>query len=270
MWTALAMMAALSSAPAQGGELSLTNIRPTMGILGAPRKDADSPKLLAGDAFFVSFDIENLKVGEDGQVAYAVGFELRNDKNKLIYEEKPPKEPLRIINSLGGSRVPAFVATQMGTDTEVGEYTLTAVVEDRAAMTKKTFTKKFEVVPTVFGLVRLNLSYDDDGRLPAPPLCVAGQRVVVNFLVVGFEREKASKRPNITFKMRVLENGKPVLGKDAGGSIKDAPETYKMIPANFYLYLNRPGKFTVELEAADEVNKKTTKQSFDLTVQELK
>src|SRR3954464_13421507 len=109
MWTALAMMAALSSAPAQGGELSLPNIRPTMGILGAPRKDADNPKLLAGDAFFVSFDIENLKVGEDGQVAYAVGFKLVDTKkDKLIYEEKPSKEPLRIINSLGGSRVPAF------------------------------------------------------------------------------------------------------------------------------------------------------------------
>ena len=74
-----------------------------MGILGAPRKDADNPKLLVGDAIIVSFDIENLKVGDDGQVTYAVGFKLVDTKkDKLIYEEKASKEPLRSITSLGG------------------------------------------------------------------------------------------------------------------------------------------------------------------------
>src|SRR5262249_24028904 len=141
MWTALAMTAALSYAPAQqGGELSITNIRPTMGILGAPRKDAANPKLLVGDASILSFGIENLKVSQDGQVVYAVGFKLVDrKKDKLIYEEKPSKEPLRSITSLGGGRVPAFVATQIGTETEPGEYELTAVVEDRSAMKEKKF-----------------------------------------------------------------------------------------------------------------------------------
>ncbi len=268
MWTALVMTAALSYAPEQGGDLTLTNARPTMGILGAPRKDADAPKLIPGDALFYCFDIENLKVGEDGRVKYSVGMEWKNKEGKTLYKEE--LQPQEIINSLGGTRVPGFVAAQTTPETPAGEYTLTALVKDNATKKETSFTKKFEVLPTAFALVRVGLSFDEAGALPAPPLCVPGQRLVVSFFVTGFEREKANKLPNITFKMRVLESGKPVLGKDAGGTIKDAPENYKMIPANFLLYLNRPGKFTVELEAMDEVNKKKTSQTFDVAVQELK
>ena len=97
-----------------------------------------------------------------------------------------------------------------------------------------------------------------------------GQRLIVNFFVAGFERDNKNKQPHITFKLRVLENGKPVLGKDAGGEVKNIPDNYKMIPANFFLYLNRSGKFTVELEATDEIAKKKTSQTLDLAVQELK
>lgn len=269
MWTALAMTAALSYAPQQGGEaLTLTNVRPTMGIFGAPRKDADAPKLVPGDLLFYCFDIENVKVAEDGRVKYSVGMEWKNKEGKTLFKEEP--QPLDIINSLGGTRVPGFIAATTTPDTPPGEYTLTALVKDRATNKEATFTKKFEVVPVAFALVRLALSIDEAGALPAPPLCVPGQRLVVNFHVTGFEREKANKLPNISFKLRVLENGKPVLGKDAGGAIKDAPENYKMIQANFLLQLNRPGKFTVELEATDEITKKKASQAFDVVVQELK
>src|SRR5687768_4385459 len=151
MWTALAMTAALSYAPAQQGDLKLTNVRPTLGILGSPRKDVDNPKLLIGDAFVVSFDIENLKVSDEGRVKYAVGMELKNKEGKVLYREEP--QDLEIINSLGGSRVPAFVATQTGTDTAPGEYTLTALVKDREAKTEQSFTRKFEVTPLQFGIV---------------------------------------------------------------------------------------------------------------------
>ena len=267
MWTALVLTAALANAPEQGGDLSLTNVRPTLGILGAPRKDADAPKLVQGDTIHYCFDIENLKVGEDGRVQYSVGMEWTNKEGKVLYKEEP--QPLEIINSLGGTRVPGFVAAQTFPDTPPGEYSLTAFVTDRAAKKDVKFTKKFEVVPTTFALVRLGLSFDEAGRLPAPPVCVPGQRLVVSFYVAGFDRDKMMN-PNISFKMRVTEGGKPVLAKDAGGEVKNAPPNLKMIPANFFLYLNRSGKFTVELEAVDEITKKKTAQTVDIVVQELK
>jgi hypothetical protein len=142
-------------------------------------------------------------------------------------------------------------------------------VKDLVTKKEATFTKTFEVVPSSFGLVRMALSIDDAGRLPAPPLCVPGQRLFVNFYVTGFDRDKTSKEPHITFKMRVKEKGTAVLGKDSGGAIKDAPEKYKMIQANFQLQLNRPGQFSVELEATDEVAKKSVSYSFNVVVQEL-
>ena len=269
MWTALAMTAALSYAPQQAEDLALTNVRPTTGIFSPPRKDADSPKVVPGDVLFYCFDIEGLKVTEDGKVKYSVGMEWKNKEGKTLFKAEP--QPLDAINSLGGTRAPGFIAAPTTPDTPIGEYTVTAVVKDLASKKEATFTKKFEVVPTAFALVRLVLSIDEAGNLPAPPLAVPGQRLVVNFHVTGFDRDKTTKFPNISFKLRVLENGiKPVLGKEAGGSIKDTPENYKMVQANFQLQLNRPGKFTVELEASDEIAKKKTTQTIDLVVQELK
>src|SRR5262245_51939842 len=179
MWTALAITAALSAAPEQGGDLRLANVRATNGIMGGPRKDAEAPKLLVGDALVLSFDIEGLKVGEDGRVLYSIGMELKDKNDKVLYKEEP--QDLEIFNSLGGTRVPAFVATQTGVDTPPGDYFLTAIVKDRAAKTEKKETRKFQVLPVTFGLVRMSLSFDDRGLIPAPPVCVPGQRLLVNF-----------------------------------------------------------------------------------------
>src|SRR5262249_39692767 len=144
MWTAIVMTAALASAPQQAGGLSVSNVRRTMGLLGAPHKDGDNPKLVPGDAFFVTFDIENLKVAEDGKVQYSIGMEWTNKEGKVLYAEEA--QPLEIINSLGGTRVPGFVAAQTFPETPPGEYTLTAIITDRAANKEIKFSRKFEVV----------------------------------------------------------------------------------------------------------------------------
>lgn len=265
MLATLAMTAALSFAPAQGGELALTNERMTYGYLGATRK-GDS-KLIPGDALFVSFDIENLKVGEAGLVQYSIGMKVTNEKGEQLFGREPQDQ--EAYNSLGGNRIPGFAATDIGTDTPPGQYTLTVTVKDRAAKTSKELTKKFEVVPPTFGLVRLSMSYDREGKVPAPPVAVPGQLMLVNCFSAGFMRD-AKKAPHVTVKMRILEGGKPTLDKDVVGVVKEAPENFKLIPLSFFLYLNRTGKFTVELTATDELGKKTATQSFDVTVVEAK
>src|SRR5947208_1433610 len=84
-------------------------------------------------------------------------------------------------------------------------------------------------VPTL-ALVRLSLSHDIKGEFPAPPVCVVGQGLTLNFWVTGFERDPKSKEPNVSFKMRVLEGGRSVLAKPPGGEVKTVPADYKMIP----------------------------------------
>src|SRR2546427_725234 len=73
MWTTLAFAAALTLAPAQAGQLELTNARTTYGLLGAPRTDG---KYLPGDSFTLSFDIEGMTVDDSGKVLYSIALEV--------------------------------------------------------------------------------------------------------------------------------------------------------------------------------------------------
>jgi len=267
MWTTLAMTAALAFAPAQQGELTLTNVRPTHGLFGPTRKDADDLKLLAGEVLLLAFDIEGLKVAEDGEVKYSVGMEVTSNKdNKTLFKKEP--EELKTISLLGTSRQPAFTSVEIGTDTPPGEYTLTAIVSDRAGKASKNVSRKFHVLPKAFGLVRLQLSYPN-GPL-APPVGVPGQTLLVNFAAIGFDRDKKTKQPNVVASLRVLENGKPTLAKDTTGAVDKFPEEQAVIPLTFSLPLNRSGKFTVELKIHDKITDKTATQSFDLNVLEMK
>ena len=272
MGATLAMMAALAFVPAQAGELTLTNVRPTYGLHGPTRKDADAPKLRAPDAFVLSFEIEGLKVSEDGRVQYSIGMEVTNKDGKVLYGEKPVNQ--EAVYALGGKSVWAYVAAGIGTDVTPGEYALTAMVTDRAAKTTKKLTRKYQVLPAGFGISGFSLIYDNKDRTPAPPVGVPGQSLVVNFIVTGFERkaaeDKKSKQPHVTVSMRVLENGKPTLTKDQVGVVKEVSEKFSALPITFGLALNRAGKFTVELKAIDEFSKKSATQTFDLRVVEVK
>lgn|SRR5262249_25811209 len=270
MWTTLAMTAALAFAPAQG-ELTLSNVRPTHGLFGPTRKDANDLKLLAGEVLVLSFDIEGLKVGQDGKVEYSVAMEVsRNKDNKVLFSREPEK--LESYNVLGGNHVPAFSAAEIGTDTPPGEYTLTATVTDRAGKASKKISKKFEVLPKTFGLVHLQLTHlsQTPPGPPAPPLGVPGQTLVVNFAAVGFERDKKTKQPNVVATLRVLEDGKPTLAKDLSGAVEEFARDQSVMPLAFQVPLNRSGKYTVELKILDKLTEKTAKQSFPLEVIEAK
>src|SRR5437868_3494061 len=98
MWATLALAAVLQPAPAQqSAKLTITNARTTYGILGQERK---SDKLLPGDIFVVSFDIEGLQVKDDGKVEYSMSMELKNKDGKVQFKKEP--QDLEAINALGG------------------------------------------------------------------------------------------------------------------------------------------------------------------------
>lgn len=266
MLMTMTVVAALSLAPAQPGDLKLSNPRATHGVLGTARTEN---KILPGDMYFLTFDIENLKSDDEGKVVYAMGMELINPQGQTEYKKDPQERP-PLYNVLGGSRIPAFVHAQTGADLPPGEYTLKVTVTDRSTKKSVTLARKFEVMKKAFGLVELTSSYDKDGIFSAPPIGVTGQSLFVNFWAVGFARTK--NKPNISFEMRVYdEAGKPTLPKAVAGQFnEDIPEEWQRLPMNFYLPLNRAGKFTVKLKATDQIDKKTAEVSFPITVLELK
>jgi hypothetical protein len=271
MWATLAIASALSLAPAQASKLEIKNDRVTYGILGPERKDT---KVLPGDAFVVSFDIEGLQLKDDGRVRYSVGFELINDKTKNAVFTKDPQES-EVTNALGGSRLPAYAISNIGLETQAGDYTMKVTVNDLLAKEKATvtITRKFEVLAPKFGLVQValfNVYYQN--VLPAPAIGVVGQTYLVNGALVGFQLDK-EMLPNLTFELRILdEKGERTLPKPFTGEVNKAArkEDLKLMPLFFNLPLTRPGKFTLELEATDKVANKTVKQTLSITVIEPK
>ncbi len=271
MWTTLAFAAALSLAPSQGSSLELTNVRPTYGILGAPRPDT---KFLPGDVFFLAFDIDGIKVDENGHALYSMTMEVTDSKGKVQFKQDKGSDKIQVTNYLGGNRLPAFAHVEIGLDMPGGEYTLKIGVTDLNSKKEANLTRKFEVLPLSFGIVRLTTSYDPDGNVPAPMVGSVGQLLTINFVVVGFERDKSKKpQPDFQVEMRILdESGKPTLTKPISdkvpnASLKEVPPMLKGVDLHFSMGLNRPGKFTVELKVIDNLGKKKPMTvTFPLTV----
>jgi hypothetical protein len=256
----------LSLAPGQTGQLNLANVRATYGILGATRPDA---KVLPGDSFVLCFDIEGVKADEAGKVLYSIGMEVTDAAGKVYFKQEPRE--LEANNSLGGTSLQAFASIQIGLDQPPGKYTVKVTVTDRATQAKGTLTRAYEVLPKGFGLVRLNLSYDADGKIAAPYVG-EGQIVFVNFLAVGFGRDSAQAQPNLSVEMRILDQtGKPTLAKPYSGVVnRDIPAKALSVPMQFVVELNRPGQFTLELKATDKVTGQSATLSYPLKVRELK
>lgn len=260
MWAALALTTVLNVAPAQ---IELKNVRTTYGVLGQERKE---DKLLPGDILVVAFDIDGLKVKEDGRVLYAMGMELIK-KGKAKPEFKRDPQDLEAVNSLGGSTLPAFALSVIGVDTAPGEYTLKVTIRDRQVKdSDKVLEKNFEVLPTSFGFVRVHFTNSTGD--PVPNIAFPGQRVYLHHTLVGFELGK-DKLPYVSFEMQVFdENGKPTIAKPFKGDIKTdvskTPGQMTFVPAT--LELNRAGRFKVVLKATCNISKKTTEQSLDLVV----
>lgn len=267
MLTTLALLSALSLAPAQADGLKLSNERVTFDVLGATRANN---KLLPADRFTLSFDIDNLRVDDDGKVQYSMSMEVVDSKGKVWFKADPSS--LVAYNSLGGRGLPAFANVDIGSNMPAGDYTLKVSVTDRTAQATASTSRAFEVLPSAFGIVRTQLTSDHEGRLPVPPIGVVGQTAVVNFAVVGFERDKAKKQPNVSVEMIVLdESNRPTLKKGFTGEVNEnVPASYTAVPMQFLLNLNRAGKYTVKLKAVDQISKKTAEASLPVTVLEVK
>jgi len=261
MWATLAL-SALTLAPAQAGNLELKNVRITNGILGQERKDT---KLLPGDIFVVAYDIEGLKVKDDGRVRYSMGMELvQKEKDKVAFKRDP--EDKEALLHLGGTSLPSYATAVIGTDTPPGTYVMTVAVTDLEAKQTKKLVKTFEVSKPELGFVRVAFSH---GPVPAPPVAVPGQTLLLNFTLVGFQIDKKTNQPDLSIEMRILDaDGKPTLTKPFSGKIKMVGKEFQtFLPFDpLPIEINKPGKYKAVLKAVDEVTKKETEFTLNLLV----
>jgi hypothetical protein len=263
MLTNLGLVTALTLALGQAGQLSLTDVRLTHGVLGPVRADA---KVLPGDSLIVAFDLDGVATDSDGKVQYSTALEVTDARGKSVF--KTPAREQSVLNALGGNRVPAFARVDIGLEQPAGEYTLKVTATDRTRNASQTLTQPFTVLPKGFGLVGLTLTADADATVPAG-VVGAGDTVFVNAAAVGFGRSGGEAgQPNLSFKLRVLdEAGQPTVAKPFAGVInKDVAGKVPSVPLQFVLSLNRAGRYTVELQATDHVADKTVTRSFPITV----
>ncbi len=270
IWTSVVAAAAVLVAPAEGaGSLTLTNVRATYGVLGPARGGEKVLKILPGDQYVLCFDIDGITVGPDGKVTYGIGIEVSRSDGRVVFRQEPAAKDAPA--SFGGRTAPAHVLLDVGLQTQPGVKTLKVTVTDQATNATASLTRDVEVLPPDFGLVRVSITNDRDGRLPAAALGV-GQAAWLQLGAVGFARPGGDQPPAVSFSLRFLdEAGKPTQAKPIEvPALKGHSPGQTLVPVQFLLSPNRPGKFTAEITATDEVGKKTATLSVPLTVVEAK
>jgi len=239
-------------------QLQITHKRLTYGPLGAVREDNT---FLPGDYLFMSFDIEGLTFDPaTGKASYETVLELYDATNTKIFRKATPNE---VSAQLGGTRLPGDLHVIMGRDQKPGKYVVRLIVTDKLTKQLKWFDHRFDLLPKNFGLFGVT----------APAVGFPGQHYQASF-ALGDMVLDAGKKPNVDVTMRVLDargvqfGVKPiitVLPKDLPDDIKlDGKENF--VPMQFPIYLNRAGRYVIEVEATDKLSNKTAKLRYTLNV----
>lgn len=263
MVTSLLLLASLGLAPAQNGKLSISDVRFTYGYLGATRTDTN---FLPGDKTFLAYNVKNMKLDENGKASFSIAMEIISPDGKVLHKQNPQNKVAQ--NYLGGELLPSVATGNIPLKFPAGEYTIKVTVVDRNSTQQTSFEVKPKVLPAAFGIVHVEPALDAQGLVPSPPVGTIGESIYVNFAVVGFNRNKDTKQPDIKVSMRILdENGKQTMPNPLTGRANaDIPEEINILPLQFALTLNRIGNFTIELTASDEVGGTNSRVSFPLRV----
>ncbi|MFM8275291.1 MAG: hypothetical protein ACKODX_23565 [Gemmata sp.] len=268
---ALAVLTGLPAQPA--GELKLTNVRTTVGELGPAR---DAAKLLPGDVLFIAYDIDGISIDGEGVARYTMAMEVVNAAGARILP--PPNEPkvepreMTEFVPLRGNKMPARAFVTVGLDQAAGQYTCRLLVTDTKTKASGKLEVKFEVAKKEFGVVAVYTTHDARGELSAPTSGLVGQNIYVQFSVATFERDAKTKQPDVEVVCQILdEKGTKTLDtprrhvQDAK-ALQTVKETDGAFALQFPLFMNRPGKFVVEITATDRLSKKTAVYKLPVTV----
>lgn len=262
MLMVMIVFTALSLAPGQSGQLTVSNVRTTYGPLGPARSDN---KILPGDLVCLSLDVKGFQANSAGKVHYGVGLEAADSKGEMVFKNAP--SDLELASPPSGQPVLVCAKVDVGLAAPAGKYDLKVTVADRTAGTTASVTRSYEILPLEFGIVRISLTSDHEGKISAAAFS-PGRPGWINFSAVGFGRDKVKGQPHLTATMRVLdETRRSVFSKPFAGAItQDVPAQVGEVPMQFQLVLARPGHFTVELEATDDVAGRKTAVSFPIQV----
>jgi len=248
--SAVSLLCCLLPATALGVEIK--NARLLYGLVGAERPNN---KFLPGDYLYMTFDIEGVETDpKTGLARYLIVFRVDDSRGKLLLKKETPTE---VLPSLGGNRLPGVMDLQIDRKQAPGKYYIKLEIQDRVGKTAKEFNYEFEVLPPGFGLVGVT----------APTLGLPGQNYAVSFALVDSPLD-SSKKPKVEITMKVLdESRKDVMKQVVSILPRDLPpeldlQKDNVVPMQFPIYLNRPGRFNIEID----INESTVGQVRQLRI----
>jgi hypothetical protein len=246
--------------PGMSSAVDIKNVRPCHGPFGATRSDR---KCLPGDVLFMTYDIEDLAVDpKTGKTNYITILELLDEKGKVIFKKETMNDP---IPQLGGARMPGDLHIIMGPKQAPGTYAIRLSVHDKLDKNAgaKAFEYKFEVVAETFGFVGIS----------APAVGFPGQQYVTGFGLVNMKLGgKGQDTPDAEVMFRILDDkGVPVTTDVKMAFPRDLPDKTDLKQANFVpitypVFLNRPGRYIVEVLATDKAGNKKAALRYPVTV----
>jgi hypothetical protein len=250
--------------PGQAPALEVSEPRATYGHLGATRPKSGG--ILPGDVAHFTFGIKNLKLDDQGVAKYSVAIEVRDAKGKLFYEQKPFNTVAQ--NVFGGDTIPNSASVSVPLTQPPSDLTWKLTVKDRNTDKSVELKGSGKILPADFGLVRVGTFADAESRVPVAPVGVVGGTIYLNFSAVGFGRNAKDKKPDLNVDLKVVDaKGKPTLPKSLNTKIHDdIPADATLIPLQYGLTLNRPGRYIVEISARCAASNKMASVSVPVQI----
>ncbi|MCS6975987.1 MAG: hypothetical protein NZM31_03105 [Gemmatales bacterium] len=250
----------------QSDRLAVVNLRATFGELGPARPDWKIP---LGDALHIAFDVTGLTTDLAGRIRYRVRLEVENSRGERVFAPEPGEVELLAV--LGGNRARENLVMLTGLEQSPGNYRLKLTVTDLQARDsgrrEVVAMQDFTLVPPDFNILRVQVTSDQAGQKPVPPLGGAGQTLFVQGVVVGFQRDTQKRHGSVLVELFIQdETGKTVSARPVPLQFPAIPPGLDYVPIRFDLPLTRPGSFRLVLKATDLLGKKTATVTLPLLV----
>ena len=168
------------------------------------------------------------------------------------------------------SKLPGRAYVIVGLDELPGQYNCKVTVTDPSTKLTASLAVKFEILKKDFGVVAVYTSHDQKGELTAPTSGQVGDTLWIQYVITSFERDPKTKQPNVEIQFQIYDDkGKAIL---VNAKNEPVPRKYiqdatsfppvkddaGLFTGQYMVFLNRPGKFVVEIKATDRVSKKSS------------
>jgi len=173
------------------------SVRLTYGQQGPERPDH---RVLPGEDVHMEYVARGIGHDAKGEVDLTIAGELVDREGRKIREALPI--PSKGRSYAGPSMYVSSVGFELAPDLTPGEYHIRAILSDKITGRVMNFEHPLFVTRPEFGVVRLRLTHDKEGRLPAGGQITAGQQIYIRGRLVNYARD--GERIHVSIKVSVL------------------------------------------------------------------